>query len=125
MSNPAYAVKQVLVLRKDLGMRTGKMVVQGSHASRRVVVPNQHNPLVIEWQKDDVTSSIGLRVESEAELVAIYQAAQAAGLLCSLVEDLGFTEFHGVPTKTCVAVGPGLVEEVDLITGHLKTLWLS
>jgi PTH2 family peptidyl-tRNA hydrolase len=69
MSNPAYAVKQVLVLRKDLGMRTGKMVVQGSHASRRVVVPNQDHPLVIEWQKDNATRSICLRVESETELV--------------------------------------------------------
>jgi PTH2 family peptidyl-tRNA hydrolase len=122
MSNPTYAVKQVLVLRKDLGMRTGKMVVQGSHASRRVVVPNQDHPLVIEWQKGNVTPSACVRVESEAELVAIYEAARAAGLLCSLVEDLGFTEFHGVATKTCVAVGPGLVNEVDLITGHLKTL---
>jgi PTH2 family peptidyl-tRNA hydrolase len=122
MSNPTYAVKQVLVLRKDLGMRTGKMVVQASHASRRVVVPNQDHPLVIEWQKNNATRSICLRVESEAELVAIYEKAQAAGLLCSLVEDLGLTEFHGVKTKTCVAIGPGLADQIDLITGHLKTL---
>ena len=29
-------IKQVIVLRKDLNMRKGKMVVQGSHASMKV-----------------------------------------------------------------------------------------
>jgi PTH2 family peptidyl-tRNA hydrolase len=41
---------------------------------------------------------------------------------CALVVDAGATEFHGVPTKTCCAVGPGWTDEVDAITGALPLL---
>ena len=51
--------------------------------------------------------------EPEAELVAIADAfegaratAEAAGVPCAVIVDAGKTEFHGVPTKTCAAVGP-------------------
>ena len=30
--------KQVIVMRKDLGMRKGKMIAQGAHASLRVLL---------------------------------------------------------------------------------------
>ena len=30
--------KQVIVMRKDLGMRKGKMIAQGAHASMKVLV---------------------------------------------------------------------------------------
>ena len=34
----------------------------------------------------------------------------------------GFTEFNGVPTFTCIAVGPDKSEKIDLITGGLPLL---
>jgi PTH2 family peptidyl-tRNA hydrolase len=39
-----------------------------------------------------------------------------------LCVDSGRTEFHGVLTPTCCAVGPDFSERVDPITGHLKLL---
>jgi PTH2 family peptidyl-tRNA hydrolase len=46
----------------------------------------------------------------------------AAGVPCAVVVDAGQTEFHGVPTKTCCAVGPAWTDEVDAITGKLPLL---
>jgi PTH2 family peptidyl-tRNA hydrolase len=52
----------------------------------------------------------------------IYRKAIDSGLPAALVVDSGKTEFHGVPTKTCCAIGPAWKEEVDLITGNLSLL---
>jgi PTH2 family peptidyl-tRNA hydrolase len=61
-------------------------------------------------------------VNSEAELDAVVAKAREAGVPCALIVDAGKTEFHGVPTKTCCAVGPGWTDEVDPITGALPLL---
>jgi PTH2 family peptidyl-tRNA hydrolase len=54
------------------------------------------------------------------ELLAVVQKAQQAGVIAHLCVDAGRTEFHGVPTPTCCAVGPDDPERIDPITGHLK-----
>lgn len=59
------------------------------------------------------------RVDSEDELMAIHDRAVAAGLEVHLITDSGKTEFHGVPTRTCVAIGPDEAEKIDEITGQL------
>ncbi|MCA9071910.1 MAG: hypothetical protein KDA84_23440, partial [Planctomycetaceae bacterium] len=33
------------------------------------------------------------------------------------------TEFHGVPTPTCLAIGPAGADKIDEITGKLQLLW--
>ena len=63
---------------------------------------------------------VTVQVESEAELDAIYQKATEARLEVHLVVDAGLTEFGGVSTKTCLAIGPDLDEKIDPITGSLK-----
>ena len=55
----------------------------------------------------------------EKELVEIYNQAKKAGLPCALITDAGLTEFNGVPTKTCVGIGPADPDEIDKITGNL------
>jgi peptidyl-tRNA hydrolase len=55
-------------------------------------------------------------------LIAVHLAAQTAGVRSSLITDAGLTEFAGVPTNTCVAIGPAWNEKVDAITGALKLL---
>lgn len=59
---------------------------------------------------------------SEEELLALRDAAEAAGLPCAAIQDNGVTEFHGVKTWTALAVGPARAGDVDKITGHLKLL---
>ena len=125
--------KQVIVMRKDLGMRKGKMIAQGAHASLKVLLdagePDPHgasftirlDPALSAWLGGRFTK-VCVSVDSEAALDAIVERARAAGVACAMIVDAGHTEFHGVPTKTCCAVGPAWSDEVDAITGGLPLL---
>lgn len=131
-------VKQVIVIRKDLNMRKGKIVAQASHASMKVWFDRmfQSNELItaysinpesgltpemIEWEEGDYTKVV-VFVNSEAELLQVFQNATYAELPCALITDLGKTEFHGEATETCLAIGPADSAVIDKITGHLKLL---
>lgn len=125
-------MKQVIVVRKDLSMRAGKMVAQGCHASSRICMrlarefeTNAYSPNYLEWWKTwmkEGETKICLRVESEDQLMAIHDLIKNTSIPYALITDAGHTEFKGVPTKTCLALGPAPDEEVDAITGHLKLL---
>jgi PTH2 family peptidyl-tRNA hydrolase len=142
--------KQVIVVRKDLNMRKGKMVAQGSHASLGAVLLiqeafdniDEYGRRISEKFHDGRTrpffeeetlvaarswlegqfSKICVSVDDETELMRIYAAAERAKLPVKLITDSGRTEFHGVPTRTCLAIGPCWAEDVDRITGDLKLL---
>lgn len=127
-------VKQVIVIRKDLKMRTGKIAAQAAHASMKVLldqaeINNGRGTLTIssinkdmeEWLRGPFTK-ICVYVNSEDELDTIYSAAWKAGLPVAMVVDAGKTEFNGVPTKTCIAIGPAQAQKIDTITGSLKLL---
>lgn len=128
-------------MRTDLKMRKGKMVAQGAHASMKVLLDMgsimKQDPLTgveigaifsadvegpMQMWVEDIFTKVCCRVESEEELDAVYEKAKEAGLLCVMIVDAGKTEFNGVPTKTCCAIGPALPEDLDPITGHLKLL---
>lgn len=124
--------KQVIVMRKDLGMRKGKMIAQGAHASLKVVLDagglvedGADARFVIDltepmraWLSGRFTK-VCVSVDSEAALDTVVERARAANVPVALIVDAGQTEFHGVPTKTCCAVGPAWIEDVDAITGEL------
>ena len=139
--------KQVIVMRKDLNMRKGKMIAQGAHASLAVLleaffgahakrewVVNKNSEHImtteIKLHFDEpmfqwINSSfkkIVVGAESLGECVDVYRKAKAMGIPCSLIEDKGLTEFGGQVTVTCCAIGPADPEEIDKITGHLKLL---
>jgi PTH2 family peptidyl-tRNA hydrolase len=75
----------------------------------------------MEWMRGAFTKIV-LKIDSEAELHEIVAKAKAAHLLTVLITDAGNTEFGGVPTVTCCAIGPAEAAEIDAVTGHLKTL---
>ena len=126
--------KQVLVLRKDLNMRKGKMIAQGSHACLKAIIDLGRTAFgmllvpidkgtgkhIQSWMEDNYTK-IAVSVNSEDELFEIYRQAKEATLPCSLIKDAGLTEFKE-PTYTAVAIGPGPVEKINKITGHLPLL---
>lgn len=114
-------LKQILVIRKDLNMRAGKMVAQGAHASMGAALEHLEDPRVKEWLAG-AFAKVCVRVESEQELLDLHHDAAAAGLISYLIRDNGRTEFHGVPTYTALAIGPDLPERLDPITGGLKLL---
>jgi len=75
-------------------------------------------PVEIIWLRSSFRK-IAVYVESEAELDDLYSKAIAAGITAHIVTDNGTTEFHGVPTKTVLALGPDFDFRLDAITGHL------
>ena len=133
MSDSPRPTKQVIVIRRDLRMRRGKEIAQGAHAStawlaERVIqgmTPNgsvDHvalSPAERAWLESSFRK-VTLQVSSEEQLLAVYDQALEAGLVVHLVTDRGLTEFGGVPTRTCLAVGPDYDDLVDPVTGDLE-----
>lgn len=135
--------KQVLVMRKDLGMKKGKSTAQGAHASLGAILQMMNNgdnmrdnpPEIIDnaytlslkvevgSPMDDwlmgIFRKVALGVKSEEELMVIHKQAVEAGLPVSLITDSGLTQFKGIKTVTCLAIGPAAEDEIDSITGHL------
>jgi PTH2 family peptidyl-tRNA hydrolase len=125
--------KQVIVVRKDLNMRKGKMIAQGAHASMKAILDSM---IDIEEEKilylepgspmtdwiNGIFTKICVSVDSEEELLTIYNNAKTQGYNAALIQDVGLTEFGGIPTYTCCAIGPNWEDEVNSITGHLKLL---
>ena len=64
----------------------------------------------------------GVSLLTEQELNDLYQTAIDNNLPCSMIVDAGKTEFNGVPTKTCIAIGPADPDKINEITGKLKLL---
>lgn len=135
--------KQVIVIRRDLKMRRGKEIAQGAHASNAFFTSRLKEifgngitlrscvklvywfltgrlltPVEWLWITHSFTK-ICLTVKSEEELISVYEHAKLAGLEVHLITDNGATEFNGVPTKTCLAIGPGYSEEINKVTSGL------
>lgn len=125
--------KQVIVVRKDLNMRMGKVAAQSAHASMGALLNysnrmyegqlciNVESQPVREWLEGRFTK-VCVYVNSEAELFEIYQKAIDAKVNAKIIQDAGLTEFKGIPTYTCLALGPDYPENIDPLTGHLKLL---
>src|SRR5574343_1437199 len=106
--------KQVIVMRKSFVIdgkkitpRKGKYVAQGAHASLKAILDTMistdnelklyMNKVLSDWISGSFTK-ICCSVETEDELLEVYNKAREKGLICSLITDKGNTEFNGVPT---------------------------
>jgi PTH2 family peptidyl-tRNA hydrolase len=117
--------KQVIVVRTDIKMSTGKLAAQVAHASVTCVInmirkEGKFKKWVEEWEKEG-QKKIVLQVLSLNELLSIYEKALNKGLPSCLIRDAGLTELEP-GTITCVGIGPAPEELVDEITGQLKLL---
>jgi peptidyl-tRNA hydrolase, PTH2 family len=125
--------KQVIVIRRDLRMRRGKEIAQGAHAATAWLAELVIQQLTPDVAMDRVPLSdaertwlqtsfrkVTVKVGSEEELLAVYDQARAAGLVVHLITDRGLTEFGGVPTRTCLAIGPDYDDLIDPVTGDLE-----
>jgi PTH2 family peptidyl-tRNA hydrolase len=117
--------KQVIVIRKDLKMRRGKEIAQGCHASLAVVLDllktkaGLNDPRAKPWLEGRF-KKVCVVVNSEQELLDLVEKAKSNNVLNVLITDAGLTEFNGVPTITCAAIGPDTEANVDAVTGELK-----
>ena len=136
-----YAVKQVIIVRRDLRntkgerIRGGKLGAQVAHASMMWLgnrfrdSPRVNGGRIVsltaaeeDWLVNKDFAKIVLGVDSEAELQELVEKARAFGFATEVCIDNGTTEFGGVKTATCAAIGPAVSTEIDKITGHLRPL---
>lgn len=126
-------VKQVIVVRKDLNMRKGKIAAQVAHASMKFLIDNNEasrgdeitvklSPAEAEWLLSGSFTKIVVGCDSEDALRDLVFQAELADVEVHPIIDAGRTEFNGVPTLTCAAFGPCTAEELDRITGNLKLI---
>jgi len=130
--------KQVIVIRKDLNMRKGKMIAQGAHASMKAIldlmhhsefyeeyttigVTMHHDKPLYQWLTGLFTKIV-VSCDSEEELLSLKKSADDYKIINALIHDSGLTEFHGVATYTALAIGPDEISNIDKITSHLKLL---
>jgi Uncharacterized conserved protein len=146
-------VKQVIVVRKDLNMPTGKLAAQVAHAAMAFMTNSLRNQLPLadpysneiwhgiehsqlaaaegiklrtievdrelsHWVDGSFTKAV-VSVNSEAELLELYEKAKIARLRHTLITDEGRTVFNGVSTHTCIAIGPNYIDAVNAVTGKL------
>lgn len=114
--------KQVIVVRKDLKMSTGKIISQSSHASLAtyLLVARDDPKLAKEWVSDGM-KKIVLKVSSESELMEYFKKCKSEGIPCELIRDAGHTQIEA-GSVTCFGAGPWEEEELDKVLGKLKLL---
>lgn len=120
-------MKMVIVMRTDLNMRKGKMAAQAAHAAVTTVQWIDKYGTKVQQSKKAQWLAEGQRkivvgTASLEDLDALTVKALTADLNFEVITDRGDTEFHGVPTVTCVALGPDEDENLDPITGDLRLL---
>ena len=135
--------KMVIVMRKDLKVPKGKYCSQASHAAVGATIKaifgkrleendfvlDQYGLLINEqpivdsatkdWLAGEFTK-ITVAVNSLEELEDIEKKATEANLNVCKITDNGHTCFDGVPTVTCLAIGPNYSSQIDPITKDLK-----
>ena len=128
-------------MRRDLKMRKGKIAAQAGHACVEAILmalhkegrsadfaigeegfdfinpQNKQTPLS-EWFEYGC-AKICVYVDSEQALMEIADKAKEKGIIAAVITDAGMTEFHGIPTKTCLALEPLPSEQADELTGGL------
>ena len=128
-------------MRRDLKMRKGKIAAQAGHACNEallmalkkedrlsdLVITDEGMMLNTEEKKNTPLSDwfnygcakICVYVDSEEELLNIATAAKEKSIIAAVITDAGMTEFHGEPTKTCLALEPLPSDIADELTGEL------
>ncbi len=143
MAVSSYKAKQMIVMRRDLKMRKGKIAAQAGHACVEAVLM----ALAREGRLDQVrvndagtwvyldegtmaptpladwfdagVAKVCVYVDSEEELLDLAVRGRELGFVCALVRDAGLTEFHGETTFTCLAFEPLRADQIDPLTGDL------
>jgi PTH2 family peptidyl-tRNA hydrolase len=116
--------KQIIVMRRQypsgVKLRRGKEIAQGAHASQLATqrAAEMNTEAYRQWIAGPI-AKVCVYVETEEDLIAVAHKAHEAGLPYALITDAGHTEFHGVPTRTALGIGPAFADELAPVTGDL------
>ena len=120
--NSLEEYKQVILIRTDLKMSTGKKCAQACHASVEasdlVRVSNK-----IAWKnwKNSGQKKVVLKAPTKELLYDIYHKLEKNKILCYLIKDAGLTQLPA-GTTTALGIGPANASDIDKITAELKLL---
>lgn len=109
-------MKQVMAVRTDLGMTTGKLAAQVAHASLQAYEEAGDRDRRA-W-KGEGQKKVVVKVNGKEELLEVADRARTAGLPYAVVRDAGHTQLEP-GTLTTVGIGPADDEAIDRITGDL------
>lgn len=112
-------MKQVIVIRDDLGLSSGKLAAQVAHASQHALANADADHRRI-WESNG-SPKIVLQGEDESHLESLQQTAATRSLPHSLIRDQGRTELEP-NTVTALGIGPAPSETIDNVTGDLSLL---
>ena len=114
-------LKQVIVIRTDLGMGKGKIAAQSAHAS--VLALDKTRKEAPEWASEweqQGSAKVVLKVKNKEALVTLFEEMKKK-LPCALIRDAGHTQVTP-GTVTCFACGPAPDATIDKYTSELKLL---
>lgn len=138
------------LIKGEHAVRRGKMMAQVAHASLGSLLrlfnktkeetlsggllePGQisyryelsfgPNTVLDDWLNGKFTKIV-VSVPGEKELLELYQKLCDSNDLIpfALITDAGLTEFSGIPTNTCLGIGPYISEKIDEYTKDLPLL---
>jgi PTH2 family peptidyl-tRNA hydrolase len=100
-------------------MSEGKKCAQTAHASLGSYKKTDKK-VVKKWESEG-QKKVVLKVDSEKEILDLYEKIKREKIPCFLVEDAGLTELEP-GTITALGIGPEKEEVLNRITGRLKLL---
>lgn len=114
--------KQVILVRLDLKMGTGKKCAQSCHASVSAsdLVRVQNKAVWKNW-KNSGQKKVVLKIQNMDHLKELINKLESEKIPHFVVNDAGLTQL-APGTTTAVGIGPILSTKIDKITGDLKLL---
>lgn len=119
-------MKQIFIMRKDLGMKSGKLATQVAHASSMIIkdiclegTEKDKEDMEL-WINDFDYRKIVLKTDSEESVLHYEKICKENNLNYFLVIDNGYTVFNGEKTITGIGIGPHDNEVVDRLFSELK-----
>lgn len=115
-------IKQVILIRTDLGMGAGKKCAQACHASVSCsdLVRVKNKRVWKNW-KNMGQKKVVLKIQSLEDLQIVIAKLEKDHLPFYLIKDAGLTQLDP-GTVTALGIGPAESSEIDKITGNLKLL---
>ncbi len=115
-------IKQVIIVRRDVNMGTGKVAAQVAHAA--VMGAEKVKASRREWFNAWFAAGqvkVVVKVKNIEELMNVRMRAEELNLPVVQVQDSGLTQ---IPpgTITCIGIGPAPSNLIDKVTLELKLL---
>ncbi|KAJ3435136.1 peptidyl-tRNA hydrolase [Anaeramoeba flamelloides] len=123
LKKSAHLFKMVIVVNTSLGMKSGKIGAQCSHATLgayKLALKTQ--PLAVQfWENWSGQAKIVLCGRNKEHLQLLKSWAKKLNIPCASIRDAGRTQIAS-GSLTALAIGPAFIPIVNQITGHLKLL---